>query len=373
MKRILLVSHDSGTPGGPVDKLRDYLRSKNYKAYSIRHPLNPASILNSRISFEKQNHDFKIPPAIQYPTEGLLTVIFLKRQKTWRGRIDLAVCFDPLAFADIYLFNRFYKSKKIIYYNLDYSKERFKNTLMDGIYNWLHKFAYRKSDYFFALRDGVIENTDPEGKCSHKTSVVDQTVRLKKHKIKKIPNSLIYAGAIGSSTNFNPLLKALVEIKNERVPFSLDIYGTENDNGRLRKQTADLGLSDRIHLKGSAESQLLTEMIIPGYEIGLSPYMTPRDKNAPDYLFHGSVLSAKVVDYIAAGLPVIATGINPAFDDIDKYRFGFLAQTKSQWKNALKALLTNKKLLAQYRKNARNYAKRFDEDIVFGNAFKELL
>lgn len=364
MRKIVLSSHDAGTPGGPVDKLAYYLKKNDL--ILIKHPLFPTSQVKSRIISENRTDEFKLSPKIQYLSEGILTALKISPHLKNKN-IDLAVCFDPLSFMNLYLFNFIYKAKKIIYYNLDYSEKRFANPIMSNLYTKLHKFSYRNSDYFFSLREGTIEKIDPQKKYSYKNFVVGQTVKLRKVKVKKTPNSLVYAGATGKSIDFLPLLKALSKLKKKSIGFHLDIYGEENL--ALNTNIKKLRLEKEVKFKTPIDSEELNKKILPYYKIGLSPYKKISAKDAPDYLFQGKLLSAKVVDYIASGMPVIATKINPAFDDIEERRFGFLAQSENEWVKALEKLLLDKNTYREYSSNARVYAKKYDEKKIYGRVF----
>ncbi len=372
MKKILLLSHDSGAPGGPVDKLYEYLK-KDYEVSIIRHPLFPKSKLESTIKFENTKLQFKLPALVQYPIEGFITgfILLLKLKK--RPAVDLTISFDPLAYMNIYLFPMMYKSKKNVYYNLDFSRQRFKNPFMNFIYNQANIISYKTCTYFFCLNDSIIKVLDPKNLNRQKNFIVPQTVTLINSNQKKKKNSLVYAGAIGGSVNFDFLLQALVQLKKEKIPYILDIYGHENDNGHLRLKIKEYSLEKNVFLKGPHDLVELTQHIIPTYMIGLSPYRTKGDPLAPDYLFATQTLTAKIVDYIAAGLPVIATKINTAFDQIESKRFGMLANDSKDWYYAIKMLLADKNLYAEFRGNALRNAKKYDENTIFSSIFKKIL
>lgn len=367
MRTILLASHDAGTPGGPVDKLANYLKKNDLIV--IKHPLFPNSHVRSKIISKARTEEFKLKPRIQYLYEGIITALkippYLKNKN-----IDLTICFDPLSFINIYFFNSVYRSKKIIYYNLDYSEKRFSNTIMNNFYTRMHKFAYRKSDYFFSLREGTIEKIDPQNKYSYKNYIVGQTVKIRKIRLEKAPNSLVYAGATGKSIDFIPLLKALSELKERGRTFTLDIYGEENNT--LIMNIKKLKLESEVRFKKTLSPEELSKKILAKYKIGVSPYMSINTKGAPDYLFQGKLLSAKIVDYIASGLPVVATRINPAFDEIEKRNFGFLAQSKNEWRDALEKLLSDSRTYKKYSANALIYAKKYDEKKIYGKVFANI-
>ncbi len=372
MKKILLVSHNSGAPGGPVDKLYEYLK-KDHEVFIIRHPLFPKSNLESTVKFEDVKLQFKLPALIQYPIEGIITSFILLLKLKRRPTVDLTISFDPLAYMNIYLFSIIYKSRKNVYYNLDFSRQRFKNTLMNFIYNQANIISYKTCTYFFCLSDTIIKDLDPKNLNRKKNFVIPQTVILINNNQKKKKNSLIYAGAIGENINFDFLLEALVLLKKEKIPYILDIYGHENDNGLLRLKIKQYNLEKNIFLKGPQDLVKLTQKIIPQYMIGLSPYRTKGDPLAPDYMFTNKNLTAKIVDYIVAGVPVIATKINAAFDNIESKRFGILANDPKDWHYAIKMLLTDKKLYNEYRLNGLSYAKKYDENTIFSPIFKKIL
>lgn len=370
MKKILFMSHDSGAPGGPVDKLFKYLSRKNL-LLSIKHPLFPTSLVNSTVEFDKIKFEFKIPGIIQYPTEGLITSLIILYKLKKRPQIDLTICFDPLSFLHAYLFRWVIRSNKIIYYNLDYSRKRFSNVIMDFIYNRVNHFAYVKCDFFFSLTTAIVNDLDPKGIYKNKNFLLKHTTIIN-NKSQKRDYSLIYAGAITTSMNFEPLLMAIKKYIKKNDTCFLDIYGKENDHGRLRDIINNLGLTNNISLKGPVEMNRLISEIIPQYQIGVAVYKTTTDKSAPDYLFTGIDLTAKIVDYIAAGLPVITTRLNSSFDLLETKKFGFLATNESQWTKAIESLLDNKTLYNRYSLNAIKFAKNYSEEKIYNPIFKKI-
>lgn len=372
MKTILLVSHYSGTPGGPVDKIYDFLKKK-YAVYNIKHPLDSASDLKSSIDGEV-SIKFKIIPSFQYFLEGITSYFYWKRYYGNIKTIDLAICFDSLSFTQMYFLKSFFNIKKLVFYNCDYSKKRFSNPLMNLIYQQANKFAYKKCDYFFSLSGKFIQDIDPQNKFAYKNYLVSGFVDLLSinRKIEE-KNFLVYAGALDyGSVDFNPLLTALKKLKLNKIKFHLDIYGKENQNSNLKFKVNKLGLSKNISFKGTSENKVLVQEILPQYQIGLAPYVSKTSQSAPDHTFLGTDLTAKLVDYIAAGLPVITTELNAGFKNIEKKRFGFLAETADEWYVALKKLLEDKKLRRQFKQNALNYAKKYDIGTILNPIFKKV-
>lgn len=374
MKKVLFISHFSGTPGGPVDKLYEFLR-KNNSVYNIKHPLIPNSDLKSSITDGKEKVQFKITPSFQYFFEGLVT-LFKFRSNFDPDKIDFAICFDSLSFIQLYFFKDFFKVRKIIFYNCDYSKKRFANPILNFIYQQANFFAYKKCAYFFSLSARFIEDIDPEKKYQNKNYILSGMVDLKSinRNVKQLKNYLVYAGVLEyGSVDFDPLLKSLEKLKKSKVDFILDLYGKENPNSSIRKKISQMKLQSHINFKGTVENKTLVENILPQYVVGLAPYVSRNNPSAPDHAFLATDLTAKLVDYIAAGLPVITSELNNGFKEIEKNKFGFLVKSEEDWFRKIKTFLTNKQIRNEYGKNALNYAKKYDISIIINPILEKVL
>lgn len=377
MRNILLVSHYSGTPGGPTDKFYDYLMKKKYRVFTIKHPLYPQrKDLKSEIDSGKRKIHFKIPPLLQYFTESLYALFFgFNILKENLNHFDLAICFDSLSFIHTYLLKYFLGIKKIVFYNIDFSRKRFSNRLINFIYHQTNRFAYHHCDYCFSLFTTFINNVDPNHKNSNKNFLVKSAVDLSgiNKKVYKYKNSIVYAGSIEYGSNdFDPLLTAITRLKNPRYKFRLDIYGPVKQTSQFKLTVTKLKLDKFVFFKGIVDNKTLTEKILPQYQIGVAPYITKSKEDTPNHTFLGTDLTAKLVDYIAAGLPVITTRLNRGFEQINKYNFGILVDSSNEWYIAIKKLLMNKKIYNAMRNNAIKYSRVYDIEMVLTPILKKI-
>jgi glycosyltransferase involved in cell wall biosynthesis len=371
-KNILLISHYIKTPG-MVDKYFAYCKRKGHDAWIIKHPLFPSQRIPSKIISFKKTINFYIPPILSYPFEGIVTAIKWMGIKNKKA-IDLAIAFDPLSFINIYLFRSVYNVKNIVYYNLDYSKKRFSNPLLNFIYKQINLFAFKHCDYFFSVVKMFLDDLDPKGKYAKKTFIVKHPVETTLINFKTIRREeyLVYAGNIGDNVDFSFLFSALNLLKKEGIIFHLDIYGGENGKRLLGDEVGRMGLSKIVSFKDSVSNETLVRNILPSYGIGICPYVLKKKNKGMDHMYHGSDLTSKLVEYIAAGLPIVTTKIYDAFEMIPKENFGFLVETKDEWYKALKALITDKNLQEKYRANAIRFAKKYDEEEVITPIFKKI-
>lgn len=374
MKNVLLIAHHSGTPGGPLDKFHNYLR-KNHKIFIVLHPLWLNCGLSSIIQYKGRKLRFTIFPLFQYFLEGLFTLFYLRRFAKDFHKIDLAICFDGLSFFHMHLLRHPLGIKKIVFYNVDYSRIRFHNVIMNYIYKAVNVFSYKKCDYFLSITKQFIEDIDPTGMFAYKNSIVTGVVSRKSisKDVKRVNNSLVFAGSINYTVDFNPLLIVLKRLKDEKINFRLDIYGTGQSLDKMIKRIHKLKLEDKIFVKGVVENDMLVSTILPRYKIGVCPYLTKDNPSAPDHMFSGIDLTAKLVEYIAVGLPIVTTRLNDYFDVIEKNKFGYLVHSSDDWYNALKKLLSDHTLYKTYRINALKFARNYDEEKVLGPIFKKIL
>jgi len=372
-KNILLVSHYIKIPG-MVDKYYAYCKRKGYSTWMIKYPLIPSQKIPSKIVSLKKTIDFYIPPFLSYSIEGVVTAI------KWMGirdrkAIDLAIAFDPLSFIDIYLFRSIYNVKKIVYYNLDYSKKRFPNPLMNFIYKQINLFAFKHCDYFLAVVKMFLEDLDPSGKYAKKTFIVNHPVETSLINFETIRRGeyLVYVGSIGNNVDFSRLLSALDSLRKEKITFHLDIYGDGYGKKSLEDEVDRMKLSKLVSFKGTVDNEILVRNILPSYGIGVCPYILKKMNKGLDYMYTGNDLTAKLVEYVAAGLPIVTTKLHEAFDVIPKEKIGYLVETKDEWYKALYSLITDRNLQGKYSTNAIRFAKKYDEEEIITPIFKKII
>lgn len=372
MNSILLVSHVS-EGYGPINKFYEYL-AKKHKIYLIRHPLHLDGTVKNTINYDGKEIIFNIPVLLQYPLEGIISLFYWRKLIKKNLLPDLTLCFDPLCFFNMFILKKFFRLKKIAYYNVDYSKIRFTNPVLNFIYQKINLFAYQKCDYFFSINRRFVKDLDPKSQFIYKNFNISHLAKLPdKNKIlHKKKNSIVYAGAINYNLDFDPLLLALKKLKEEKVNFIFDIYGKDK-GGFLKAKIAKLQLEKNAFLKGIVENKILTQKILPQYILGVAPYVLEKNPSFPDHAFLGTDLSLKLVEYIAAGLPVIATKPHSKFDVIVKNKFGFIVKNANDWYKAISTLFKNKRAYQCYQKNALQYAKNYDEEKVLEPIFKKIL
>lgn len=150
------------------------------------------------------------------------------------------------------------------------------------------------------------------------------------------------------------LLEALAEMDHslgERL--EVDVYGTGDYRAVLEEQVRDLGLSDRVSLKGLLETEELSKML------------RDADMFALPSLQEGLPLA--LLEAMACGLPVVATAVGDVPSVIRDKVNGLLvgpADSKALCR-AVSAMVTDSELRNQLGKQARRTAEEYSWDRIW--------
>lgn len=166
------------------------------------------------------------------------------------------------------------------------------------------------------------------------------------------PPTLLYVGSLGPAWGADLPILALRAIK-ERVPdVRYVVVGAGSEETRLRDLAAAQGLQDCVHLLGWREPYELPGLLAQA-DIGVA---TSRDT-----AFRRYACPLKIIEYMAAGLPVIGTPVGEQQLMIQESMAGETVEfTPEAFADAALGLLGDESKYRQYTANAINYAQEHD-------------
>ena len=137
-------------------RVRNFLLPNVKKIVHITHPLhdfeNQVSYFqvyeNGKLTKEKKVSLPKTPFWISYLIHPILNYIFIIIE---RVKYDLCISMEDLSFITIYPLRLLGLIKRLVYYTIDFSPQRFSNNLIDNLYHKLDKFACTQSDAYWAM------------------------------------------------------------------------------------------------------------------------------------------------------------------------------------------------------------------------------
>jgi glycosyltransferase involved in cell wall biosynthesis len=149
-----------------------------------------------------------------------------------------------------------------------------------------------------------------------------------------------WSGSVSTTKHLRVLEPVLRKLKEQGLKFKLKVMGDES----FQIEGIDV---EAIPWKESYEVD-----VISGFDIGLYPL--------PDEQWVYGKSGLKALQYMAAGVPTVATAIGTNFRIIENGYNGFLVKTDDEWIDCLKKLINDKELRERVGKNgARVVEQRF--------------
>jgi glycosyltransferase involved in cell wall biosynthesis len=109
---------------------------------------------------------------------------------------------------------------------------------------------------------------------------------------------MLFPGSLNHQQGVDVAIRAFARIKDEVPQAEFHIYGDGNARKALQELADDLGLSGRIFFTGWVSTEQIAG-IMAGADLGIEPKR--------DGLFAGEALSMKVLEFMAARVPVIVS------------------------------------------------------------------
>ncbi len=383
---ILIVVHEHVT-GAIAHILRDFLLERSPKnLLLIAHPLlyikesyKKSSYfewyVNGKLKKKHIGFHWRLPEQLLYIKDFVYTIIWTLNTGE---KFNIVVALDPLNAIAGLMLKILGKVEKVVHYCIDYFPIRFQNPLMNRIYHQIDKIVVRYSDETWNLGKRMLRARAETNNMKNREYTKRQFhmpigvwfTRMKRNPINKFSSKkLIYAGGFIDYMGIDMVIRSLPAIL-KRVPnCTLDLIGRGDEEEKWRNLAKQLGVEKQIKFGDWMVDREAFHLRLSNSAIGLAPFnyhiLDEKVKNADP---------GKIKDYTASGLPVITTKAIYTWRDIEKSKCGVIIKySEDEFAKAIIKLLTNKKLLLQYRKNALLYASQFDWEKLFTKNLSRVL
>lgn len=374
---ILVLTHYFTT--GNAVELKDYLGSKTKKLYYIRHPFAFA-LGDKRSSFEiyRENKLFRREYLSIVPKNEIL--LYLK--DLWASlyfilkcgeKIELCVAANNLNTLAALILKRLGKIKKVIYYNVDYTPQRFNNKILNSIYRLNEKFCCYHADANWVGTELTVKAREAYGvsrdKCATTVIVPDgnHSLKIKRKGLFEIETAtLVYAGHILKKQGLDLVLESLPELKKQVKGLKFLILGTGEHLPQLKKKAKKLNIDRIVEFKGYIEDHAELEKLITKCALAVATYIPEKSS----VTFYSEAGKPKL--YLGCGLPVVITKVPTVAKLIDEKGAGIaIDYDKKQFVEAVLKILKKKKIYEEYKQKATRLGLQFDWSEIFEKAFKE--
>jgi glycosyltransferase involved in cell wall biosynthesis len=374
-QKIVLSSHVSSVYA-PTKPLVKYLIKKFSNVSIIYHPFSDlvgepstcALYVNGNLKEKSEAKNTKNENA-NYPLSFLLNFYFILSKK---NKYDLFIGMDCLNAICGIILRKIGIVDKVIFYTVDYARIRFKNKIMNNVYHLLDKICVKNSDYVWNVSKRICNVRMQQGLVASRNFLVpngvhiDQVNYLPPEKITK--ESFFYVGHLKKEKGIHSIITSMPKMI-ETVPSArLIVIGGGSYRRQLEDIVNNLGLQNHVFFLGSMTNENILKEIVK-YGIGLAPYTS-----SEDYNFYCNPV--KVKEYLAAGCPVIITDVPDISLDVKKYELGFVIKEKDfqgEFIQCAIKILRNSELYERYRRNALEYASKYDWDMIYDQSFKRVI
>jgi glycosyltransferase involved in cell wall biosynthesis len=382
-KKIVIVTHVY--TDGPGQAFKSYLIEKRADFLWIGHPLfynkelkssGYEMFLGGKLVEEKYKKIKKIPSIFSYIKDIVLTIIYTCKFSK-KHKFTSFIGYNNLnAFAGVVL-KKLKKVEKVVYAVIDYTPKRFNNKFLNRIYHWLDHFCIRYADETWNLHEKAMNQARKKfwNFNSYKYSKQKNVpMGFWGKRIQKKQNfntsSLVFMGHIIKQQGVQYVIKAVPKIIEIIPDFKFNIIGAGPYLNTLKNLTNELGLQKNVIFKGFVKDHKNVEEIISSSALAIALY----EKGNPETNFTYYTDPGKIKAYLGSGLPILLSDVPPIARELEKYKCGkIIKHDPDSIADAVITFLKNSEILNQYRKNVKNYASRFDWDVIFKKAYNSLV
>jgi glycosyltransferase involved in cell wall biosynthesis len=370
-KKIVIATHE--LVYGAPQALREYLECKKAgQVIFIAHPLQDdggASYIEvsnvggpaMRIKSAPERHPF---------IWAYFTHVWRSFAWAWRygGRADLFVGVDPLnAFAGI-LLRIIGRTRRVVYYTIDFTPERFPSFLLNRTYHALDQWCVKHSDETWNVSPRIVEGREivhgVSLKLRSRQYVVpigvwyDRVSRLPCNQIKR--HQLFFLGHLLEKQGVQLVLQALPKIVAEIPDFHFLIVGGGEYELTLRALAHELGVEKYVTFVGWVKSRAKLDQLMADSAMAIAMY----DHASASFTAYAD--PTKLKDYLSAGLPIILTDVPYNARDLESAGCARVIDATSEAiADAVIDLMRRDAQLSSMRERALQYIINFDWPQIF--------
>lgn len=360
-KNVLFVLHrlyyEGKTKEGGIDFFIRFFKEKGYNVHIIEHALEDYNypskyLVNSKVVKE---YKFSDKPPYRWVKEYFINKEIIKKSNV---RFEYAFASDALNFISVYWAKKNKMAKKIEFHCTDFSKNRFKNPVLNSIYQNIFKFSLNNADETNVVTpyvEKMAKEVAPKANIRFiPNSPIYKTFPRLEADNKKTNRLVITISQMSQRSNFDKYMEIIQLVKKEIPEIELKIIGSCDEY--VKDKIKENNLEKNIIYTGLLSYEKAIKELSEGY-IGIVFY-----PEHIDHVKYGD--SIKLREYAASGLPSVSDKITFTSREMEERKAGLTADsTKEMAKNIIR-LIKNKNEYSHIRKNALAWAKEMDKEKI---------
>jgi glycosyltransferase involved in cell wall biosynthesis len=192
-------------------------------------------------------------------------------------------------------------------------------------------------------------------KCTTILNYPDQAIFYKRKRTRKDDRFIIiYPGTINWHQGLDIAVKAFARIKDKAPQVEFHIYGDGAMLPAIKQLIYDMGLQNRVFLKGTVSSEQIAEVMVNA-DLGVVPKRNDS--------FGGDAFSTKIFEFMSLGVPTLISGTR-----IDRFYFNdsvvrfFKAEDEKDMAKNMLDMIKNRELREQIARNASRFIEEYTWD-----------
>lgn len=356
----IIVTHSTEV-FGPPNALADFLLAQGLDLFYLDHPLDFSPNRRSRLTIWRDGKkvlERSFPNWLAARPVNYLKDLVVSLWVLWHYAPSATYYFgfDSLSCLPAIWLRLARSYQHLIAYNADYSTARFGSPLFDAIYRWADGYSLKRVDRVWCVTERIADVRRRSRPEAQSVVVVPNGVALN-----LIPKGgahdqgLVFIGNLTKEKGVDLLVSALAKTKQHR----LTIFGDGAYRPTLEALVQELGLGKRVTFAGQLSNRAILERLAD-YQAGVALY-----QSSQSYVYYSDPL--KVKEYLAAGLPVVVTGLPEIAETVKQAKAGVVLEDESQLPSALDTVIAE---APQMRQAALRLAADFDWSKIFRRAFR---
>lgn len=376
---VAIVSHIFAT--GPALDLEEYLKDKTGSLLFIGHPFVYRKEISSfyryyqggQLKRKHKAYPWKLPEGLLYFKDAFFTLWWVLRQKK---KIDFYIGSDNFSAFFGLVLKRLGKTENVILYTVDYFPKRFSNPIFNSLYHFFDKQCLIHCRVIWNVSARIAKARE-DFKILKEEEYKPQIVvplgmwydRIPKVSVEnKDKYTVVFMGHILEKQGLDVAINALPVIAKKIPQVKLIIIGTGPYEEELKLLAKRIKIDKRIEFLGYIEKHEDVEKRLAQSTVAIAPYK-PDPESFTYFADPG-----KIKNYLAAGLPVVLTDVPAIAKEIETKEAGIICDYKpAAFAQSIITLLTDRKKLRKFSKNATRYAESFDWNTVFYKALRASL
>lgn len=369
-RTIAIGTHVYGT--GPADALERFSRERAQRVVYIGHSFSYAEDVVSRLRIWEKGRVIRtrtvpwhrrMPEPLSWAKDFALTVAW---GLALRKRIDVFIGVDSLNAAAGLVLRRLGRTRRVVFWTIDYVPERFPNRLLNYVYHRFDRLCVSRCDVTWNVSPRMEPAryarglTGPQRIVEVGAYFTGSTNQWDRYR-------LIFVGHLLEKQGVQLVLRALPSIREALPDAHLLVVGDGPYRDTLVRLANELGIADAVEFAGYVEEHEEVERLIAGAAVGLAMY------NPSNPLFTQFADPGKVKNYLAAGVPVVTTDVVHTAAGLAEVGAALvLPYDGAELATALVSLLADPQRQEQMRAAARRLGARSDWSVVLDRAFADL-